>query len=301
MGISMRKRSPFFIFVFLLGVSLLLWRRPTVETYILARGDERYTHILLIVPIVAALILQSFRYKEVVVKSWLPGSVLAALAVVLLAVGRFTMAGATHDVVLAVEMLGLVSWWVGSFSLCFGVEASRIARFPLLFLLWVVPLPVAIIDVFVAFLQRGSIVASQAFFLLFRVPVTRAGTTLMIPGLDIDVAPECSSIRSSMMLLVTTMLVAHLYLRTPWRKVLLVASAVFLSIAKNGFRIFVIATLGTRVDPAYLSGRLHRQGGVVFLSLAFVLVILLLWILRRNESAVDGKKQVEIGAEAGAL
>ncbi len=77
-----------------------------------------------------------------------------------------------------------------------------------------------------------------------------------IPGLDIEVAQECSSIRSSLMLVVTTMVLAHLFLRSWWRKVLLIAVAIPLSVAKNGFRIFTIGELGTRVDPSFLSGRL---------------------------------------------
>ena len=83
----------------------------------------------------------------------------------------------------------------------------------------------------------------------FGVPVTQDGLFLTIPGLTLMVAEECSSIRSSSMLLVTTMVLAQLLLRSTWRKALLIAIAVPLSVAKNGLRIFAIAMLGTRVDP----------------------------------------------------
>jgi exosortase/archaeosortase family protein len=72
-------------------------------------------------------------------------------------------------------------------------------------------------------------------------------------------------------------------LRSFWRKALLVTVAVPLSVAKNGLRIFTIAMLGTRVDPAYLRGRLHHQGGVIFLVIALLVIFLLLWILRKGE------------------
>ena len=85
------------------------------------------------------------------------------------------------------------------------------------------------------------------------------------------------------MLVVTTMVLAQLLLRSFWRKLLVVAVAVPLSVAKNGLRIFVIAMLGTKVDPAYLNGRLHHQGGVVFLAIALLVIFLLLWILRKCE------------------
>jgi exosortase/archaeosortase family protein len=59
--------------------------------------------------------------------------------------------------------------------------------------------------------------------------------------------------------------------------------AVPLSVAKNGLRIFTIAMLGTRVDPGYLTGRLHHQGGIVFFAIILVAVFALIWILRKGE------------------
>lgn len=107
---------------------------------------------------------------------------------------------------------------------------------------------------------------------------------LTIPGVTIEVARECSSIRSSSMLLVATMVIAHLALRSFWRKSLLIAAAVPLSIFKNGLRIFVIMMLGTRVDPGFLTGRFHHDGGIVFFLFSIVLIFIVLWVLWRGEA-----------------
>jgi exosortase len=115
------------------------------------------------------------------------------------------------------------------------------------------------------------------------VPVTQDGIMLSIPNLDIEVARECSSIRSSLMLVVTTMVLAHLFLRSWWRKALLIAAAIPLSVGKNGLRIFTIAELGTRVDPGFLTGKLHHQGGILFFGLSVIAVGALLGVLRRTE------------------
>jgi exosortase/archaeosortase family protein len=87
------------------------------------------------------------------------------------------------------------------------------------------------------------------------------------------------------MLVITTMVLAHLLLRSWWRKAVLIVAAVPLSIAKNGLRIFVIAELGTRVDPGYLDGTLHHHGGIVFFGISLVAMIVLLSILKRTEMA----------------
>ena len=152
----------------------------------------------------------------------------------------------------------------GRAAVCFGLSALCFLLFPLCFLFLVVPLPGHFVDSAAQFLQHQSAVASEFLFRAVYVPVTRHGIILSIPTLDIEVARECSSIRSSTMLMVITLILAHLFLRSSWRKVVLVVAAVPLSVAKNAVRIFTIAELGTRVDPGYLNGRLHHNGGMFF-------------------------------------
>jgi exosortase len=146
-----------------------------------------------------------------------------------------------------------------------------------------VPFPDFLLNPIVAGLQRGSAAAAHLLFAAARVPVAQRGVLLHIPGLTLEVARECSSMRSSAILVVTTMVLAHLLLHSPWRKALIIAVAIPLSIAKNGLRIFVIAMLATRVDRSFLTGRLHRQGGIIFLLIALAAILLLIWILRKGE------------------
>jgi exosortase len=180
-------------------------------------------------------------------------------------------------------MFALVLWWIGAFVLCLGSRASRAALFPLLFLFGLVPFPQVALNWIVAMLQQGSTWSARMLFVAFGVPVAQDGFYLTIPGLTVQVAQECSSIRSSSMLLVTTMVLAQLLLRSRWRKTLLICLAVPLSVAKNGLRVFTIAMLGTRVDPGYLTGRFHHQGGIIFFAIALIAIFALLWILRRGD------------------
>ena len=73
-----------------------------------------------------------------------------------------------------------------------------------------------------------------------------------------------------------------------WRTALVVAVVIPLSVAKNGLRIFVLGVLATRVDPSFLTGRLHRQGGIIFLLVALAAIVSLLWMLRRGEQEKPG-------------
>jgi exosortase len=260
----------------------------------LALANDAYTHILLILPLSAALIYFDSRFQD---SKYLDskafridpqsspriGTALLALALVTGCYARWGMAAAPDDVRLSLGMFALVTWWIASVLLCFGPKTLSLFLFPLCFLFLLVPIPEFALSGIVEFLQQQSALAARIIFRVAGVPVRQDGIMLSIPNLDIEVARECSSIRSSLMLVVTTLVLARLFLRSWWRKILLVAAAIPLSVAKNGLRIFTIAELGTRVDPGFLNGNLHHHGGIVFFGVSVVAVGALLWVLRRTE------------------
>ncbi|MGA9977112.1 MAG: exosortase/archaeosortase family protein [Candidatus Sulfotelmatobacter sp.] len=284
----MIKRSPKSVFLLLCAVSVVAAWQPLRDALWLATHDDEYTHLLLILPAVAALIWLKLsgserRSEEAMVAPCLRAG-LILLCTSLLVVGfarrRVDLA---QDERLTADILALVTWWIGSFVLCFGARLSRFLLFPLGFLFLLVPLPRFLVNGIVDWLAQASALTAHGMFFAARVPVTQNGVFLDIPGLTVEVAKECSSIRSSSMLLVTTMILAQLLLRTTWRKWLMIALAIPVSVAKNGLRIFTIAMLGTRVDPSYLTGKLHHQGGIVFFSIGLGCMFFVLWILHRNE------------------
>ena len=204
------------------------------------------------------------------------------------------LASLPADVQLSLDMLAVVTWWIGSFVCCFSIRIFRMSVFPLCFLLWLVPLPEFALSHIVSFLQLGSAYAARLLFEIARVPVIQDGVLLSIPGLRLEVAQECSSLRSSLMLLVTSMVLAHLLLRSAWGKGLVILAAIPLCLAKNGFRIFALAMLGVYVDPGFLHGWLHHRGGIVFflLFLAALLVLIRLvgWAERKTAARMAVSK-----------
>lgn len=279
--IKLGSKPAFFV---LSAVSLVAAWTPLTATFSLARRDEAYTHIFLILPVAAALILlEWFAQKPSPAPDLRAGVTLLLGSFVIGSLARWGATSLPADQRLSLSLLALVIWWIGSFVLCFGTRVARSSLFPLAFLFLLVPLPEVPLNEIVIGLQRGSAFVAHGLFWVAGVPVAQDGIQIDIPGLTIEVAKECSSIRSSSMLLVTTMILAQLFLHTPWRKWLVIALAIPLSVAKNGLRIFTIAMLGTKVDPSYLTGRLHHQGGVVFFAIGLGGVFFALWILQRGE------------------
>ncbi len=280
----MRNRARYIELSALVAGSLVIWWHPIVANLKLALSSDAHTHILLILPMSVALIYLEGKEEQLAFQSsGRLGAILLTAALLLRAVSAWSSWHLSPDDFLALSIFALVIWWVGSVILCFGLRTFQSLLFPLCFLFLTVPFPEHVLSWITGFLQHQSAVAASILFRCARVPVTRDGIILSIPGLDIEVSRECSSIRSSMMLIVTTMVLAHLFLRSWWKKALLIAIAIPLSVAKNALRIFTIVELGTRVDPGFLDGRLHRHGGIVFWGLAVAVVVVLLWGLTRSE------------------
>jgi exosortase len=171
----------------------------------------------------------------------------------------------------------------GGFVCCYGLAAARAAAFPLFLLAFMVPVPDGALAWIIHVLQQGS---TEVAYLLFRaadVPVLRQGFVLSVPGVSIEVASECSGIRSSIALLITCLLAAHLYLRTPWKIALFVLLVLPVSVIKNGIRIATLTLLSIYVDPGFLQGNLHREGGVVFFLLALLILYPALVVLEKSE------------------
>lgn len=284
-------------FVALTAVSLLFWWRPLRDTLRLALENGAYTHILLILPLGAALIyLDSKALRTGLLPTPRIGSALLGLGLLIGCYGRWGMAGASADVRLTIGMFALVTWWIASVVVCFGGRTFRSMLLPLCFLFLLVPLPEVVLNLIVRALQHGSAWMAALLFQSVGEPVQRDGVLLSLTNLDIEVAKECSSIRSSWMLVVTSIVLADLFLRSWRRKALLIGSAIPLSVMKNGLRVFTIGELGTRVDPGFLDGKLHHHGGIVFFGIAVFAVGVLLWVLRRSELSVP--RESGVSAEA---
>jgi len=282
----MTKRTQLIAFALLCAVSIVVWWHALVVTLRLALANEAYTHILLIVPLSIALICLQWKTRpQSFASSAIAGSLLLAVALLIGGFARWGVPGMAADLRLAVSMFALVMWWVASVVACFGARAFRSCLLPLCLLFWTVPIPAAGLNWIIPVLQNESAVAARILFRIAGIPATQDGNALDIPGLSIEVARECSSIRSSLVLIVVTMFLARLFLRSWWRKGIVIGAAIPLSVAKNGLRIFVIAELGTRVDPGFLEGNLHHHGGIVFLAIAVAIVSVFIWILRRSEPA----------------
>ena len=165
----------------------------------------------------------------------------------------------------------------------FGRGWMRAAAFPLGFLIFMVPMPDAMADALETASKYASAEVANFLFHLSGTPFLRVGLIFQLPNITIEVAQECSGIRSSWVLFMTSIVAANLFLKTPWRRFALVIFVIPLAILRNGFRILVIGLLCVHMGPQMIHSLIHRRGGPVFFVLALIPFFLVLWLLRKGD------------------
>jgi exosortase C (VPDSG-CTERM-specific) len=154
---------------------------------------------------------------------------------------------------------------------------------PMSFLAFLIPMPDGVADALEIASMRASADVAAWMVRLTGVPLLRDGQVFALPGITLQVAQECSGIRSSWVLFITSLVASHLFLKSSWRRTMLVAFVIPLGIVRNGFRILVIALLCVHVSPRMIDSVIHHQGGPLFFALSLVPLTCLLWLLRRGE------------------
>jgi len=237
------------------------------------------------VPFVALVLIYSDR--DIIFNAARPeplvggGLALAGLAFSFLSYRALNVPAAT----LMVAMLGVTLAWVGGFVMMYGLASARAALFPLGFLLFMIPIPTVVMDGATQFLKNGSSEAVAGLFTLTGTPFHREGFVFSLPSFVIEIADECSGIRSSIALLLTGLLAGHQFLRKPWTKIVLALMILPIAVIKNAIRIVALSLLAMHVDQSFLTGQLHHEGGFVFFLLALGLLAPLFVLLKRSEGA----------------
>src|SRR4051812_36945122 len=292
-----RRPAVFLVFV---GVLTALFSRVLFNLFASALDSELNSYIILI-PFVSLYVMHLGRARLVqTYKSsfgWAAITGLAGITALTLLVSGFGQAaGFTNNDRLAISTFAFVSLlWSGGFILM-GRRWMAAAAFPMFFLIFLVPLPDRVVYWMELGLRWLSADAANLFFALSGTPVLRTGTIFQLPGITLEVAQECSGIRSSWILFITSLVAAELFLTKRWSKVILICSVLPLGVLRNGFRIMVIGLLCVHIDPDMIHSIIHRRGGPIFFALSLVPLLLLMGLLRKRELSSTSRS-----TEAGSV
>ena len=272
-------------FLCLAILSLAAFRLPLTTLLSVSSQDDRDSHVLLILSISAGLLYfgreSIFREPRFCLTWGLP---LLLLGAVLCLTSQTPEWFSDQNDYLSYSTFSFVYVWVAAFVLSYGTKVLQASRFPLSFLVLMIPIPTVLLDRTIGFLQRASADVTHGLFEVAGVPVDWLGLGFVLRGSHFEIAKECSGIHSSLILFVMSILAGHLFLRSLLAKVCFSVFTVFVAIFKNAVRVVTIACLTAYVDGSFYDSWVHRKGGLIFGAFALAILAPSLLALRKAES-----------------
>ena len=270
------------------AVVCVLFCVPLFQLVSLSTKSDLYSHIPLMPFIAAYLVWVTRRRLPRMASSSPAGAALfAGLGVlILLAYGVFAMRGNPLPMNdrLALSIGGYVCFLISSAFFCFGAGFLRVVMFPAALLLFLIPFPTVVKNGLEYVLQHSTAEATDWLLKLTPVPVHREGLVFDLPGISIQVAEECSGIRSSFVLFITAFIAGYMFLENPWNRLWFTLVSIPLGILRNGFRVVVISMLCVYVNPDMIHSPIHHRGGPIFFVLSLIPLFGVLLLFRKAES-----------------
>jgi exosortase len=282
-SISLARRHALFL---LFSAVLLVITSGSILALIAYASDleNKNASQIFLIPFISATLLV---YNRKSVFARVHYAVVPGTLTILAGIGLLATAGAWDLKVegdrLAVSISAIIVIWLGGYLFFYGPAAFKTALFPLLFLAFSIPIPSFILDPSVEFLRRGSADIAYGLLKLSGTPIFREGFVFALPKMTIEVAPECSGIRSCIGMLILSIIGGYSLLETQWNRIVLVLVAIPIMIFKNAVRIATLTLLAVHVDPRIIESRLHREGGIPFFLVALLLIYPFLVMLMKSE------------------
>ena len=177
--------------------------------------------------------------------------------------------------ILTFEMLAHIILFAALMLLFRGAPGLRRIAFPLFFMLFMVPLPEALVATVTAPLK--SAVSAVAGSLLFHMgyPVGRAGVVLMIGQYQLLVADACAGLTSMFTLEAIGLLYLHIRrYRSALRNTMLALLLVPIAFGANIIRVVVLVLVTYHFGDAAGQGFVHGFAGVLLFVVATLLMML---------------------------
>ena len=257
---------PVFAVAALLSILWVLLFFPSLKSaFIIWYGSEIFNHCLFVLPGAMYLVYrQRQRLSQVVVRQnyWIGAPLFGSF--VLYALG---LAG---DVQLFMHLATFVSLPLLVWML-FGNQVARTIAFPLLFILFAIPVGEELIPL----LQDITATSAVTILEWSGIPVFRSGLYIDVPGGKFLVAEACSGISFFISTIVIGCLYAHLNISNLPKKIGFLVLSVFYPIIANAIRVYGIILIAYLSDMKYAAGADHLIYGGVFFG---IIIISLLFI-----------------------
>lgn len=232
-----------------------------------------YSHGFLVLPISLYMVWQKrSRLMSIEIQPSWAGSVLLVPGLLLYGAAFVT----NFNSLVYLSMLIII---VGIIILSAGTRFARELLFPILFLLFMFPIPSSYYIMITNPLKLMITNISALIMGSMGIPVLQDGNLLFFANTQLEVAEACSGVRSlySYLMLGCLFAVFSIRLRT---KLILILSAIPLAILVNIVRVTVTGVLSNYYGPEVAQGFFHEFTGFILFAVGFVLLVLEYYALK---------------------
>jgi exosortase B len=272
----------------ILAAGFLLLLLPTVLTLSrqIWQSDEQGHG-----PIIGAVSLWLMwrRRQEVIDAPFQPanwvGGLLFVLAMALYALGR-------SQQIIQGEVLGLIVAGAALLLLLRGTQALRVVAFPLIFLLFLVPLPGVLVQAITIPLKTAVSYVAEALLHAAGYPIARTGVILSVGPYQLLVADACAGLNSLFTLEALGLLYLNLLGYTSkMRNLMLAILVVPISFIANVIRVIILILVTYHLGDEAGQGFVHTFAGMVLFAVGLAMMLVTDGIVGRFLGEEHGARQ----------
>jgi len=267
---SLKEHKSDIIKISVLSMLFLILYAPTFSMFIYDWStDDNYSHGFL-VPVIVGYLVWTKREKlrTLSLKPSIWGLVILIFGLIIYLVGVIGAEWFLKRSSLIIVLGGLIFY-------CHGMEFFKTLLFPLIFLIFMVPLP-AIIYRSIAFQLQLFVSKVSVHLISFAgVAAHRTGNIIEVSTGPLAVEEACSGMRSIMALLALTALFAYMMSESKLKQWILFACALPIAVVTNIIRVTATGIFAHYFGKEFAEGILHESFGLIVFVIALILLLLL--------------------------
>lgn len=191
----------------------------------------------------------------------------------------------------SLETLTYISIWlsiISVFLILFGSKIVKRLGFPFLILVFIVPVPPFLNNLFTFKLKLISSCLSVKVMQLFGLSVYGEGNIIDLGVTQLQVVDACSGLRYVYPLLLMGFIFASLFNKKWWERLIVIVSTVPISVISNSLRIAITGYLTVKVSPAVAEGFFHGFSGWLIFMVSFIILALFSFVMKKIRLKLRG-------------